>query len=74
ILAVELLSVFQANYIISDYNKVSTVTSTVCREIEKIISPINNDVYLYPYIERLFEFIRNGFVIKAAAEKVDLKL
>lgn len=64
ILAIELLSVFRANQLSENKNKVSNVTKEVMNFIGKDIPNMENDIYLYPIIENLKRQIKNGEILK----------
>lgn len=75
ILAIELLSVFQANYILENYNELGSASKAVISELRKELVPMEEDIYLYPHIEHIKDLIINGTLLNLV-EKVtgNLKL
>lgn len=66
ILAMELLSTYQSYQYINKDLKRSTVTEAVFKEISKTIPIMENDMYLYPYIEDLRNLIHSGRLLEIA--------
>lgn len=66
ILAIELLSVYQSYQYIDKNLKKSAVTEAIYNEISKTVPIMNDDIYLYPHIEKLRELIHNGKLLKIA--------
>jgi histidine ammonia-lyase len=70
ILAIELLSVFEAQIFLGDKEARSSVTTNVVGELSNTIPVLNSDKYLYPYIEYIRDFIHSGKLISLAEEKI----
>lgn len=66
ILAIELLSAFESYQYIDKNLKRSTVTEAIYNEIAKTIPIMEDDMYLYPHIEKLRELIHGGELLKIA--------
>lgn len=64
ILAIELLSGYQAQQFLDPEIKRSSATAAVFDEIGKHVPVMEKDMYLYPYIEYLKEFIHSGNLVK----------
>lgn len=70
ILAIELLSVYQAQQFIDKDLSRGEGTQAVLELLKEQIPVMEEDMYLYPYIETLRELIHNGHVLKAAEDAV----
>lgn len=71
ILAIELLSAYQAHGFIDNFNDMcSDATKVVFELIESKVNIIENDVYLYPYIDHLYDLIHSGKLLNAVTEKI----
>lgn len=69
ILAIELLSVFEAQVFLDPSLKRSSATANVLLELGENIPQIEEDVYLFPYINYLKELIHSGKLIALVEEK-----
>ena len=69
-LAIELLSAYQAQDFLGWENARSSVTASIIEEISSYIPVIQEDVFLYPYIEYLRDLIHSGRLIELAEEKI----
>ncbi len=75
ILAIELLSVFQAHSFIKEELSPGSASKAVLEEISKGVSAIEEDVFLYPYINYIKDLIHGGKIVEAAEGKIgSLKL
>ncbi|MGL5904246.1 MAG: HAL/PAL/TAL family ammonia-lyase, partial [Cetobacterium sp.] len=70
ILAIELLSIFRANQILDLKDKVSTSTKLILNFIGKDIPMMDEDVYLYPIVEKLKNYIKNGEILKVVEMEI----
>ncbi|HYE82534.1 MAG TPA: aromatic amino acid lyase [Clostridia bacterium] len=70
ILAIELLSVYQAHQFIQEGLEPGTVTKAVLEEIKSKVPVMEEDMYLHPYIEELKDIIHSGRIIDLVEEKV----
>lgn len=70
ILAIELLSAYQAQEFLDGELTRSSATSNVLAEIAKHIPKFEEDCYLYPHIEYLRNLVHSGQVIDLAEEIV----
>lgn len=68
ILAIELLSTYQSYQYLDKNLRKSTVTQAIHDKIGETIPIMEEDMYLYPYIEELRKMIHDG-VILSIAEK-----
>lgn len=68
ILAIELLSAYQSYQYIDKNLKRSSVTEAIFSEIAKTVPIMEDDMYLYPHIEKLREIIHNGKLLKIAED------
>ena len=66
ILAIELLSAYQSYQYIDKNLKRSKVTEAIFNEIAKTVPIIEDDMYLYPHIEKLRDLIHKGTIINIA--------
>lgn len=66
ILTIELLSAYQSYQYIDSNLKRSTVTDAIYKEIAKTVPIMEDDMYLYPHIEKLRELIHSGELLKIA--------
>lgn len=64
ILAIELLSAFEAQQFLDPDVKRSSAVKAVLDEIGKYVPVMEKDLYLYPYIEYLKELIHSGSLIE----------
>lgn len=64
ILAIELLSAYQSYQYINKKLKRSKVTEAIYNEIAKTVPVMEDDIYLYPHIEKLRELIHNGTILE----------
>ncbi len=64
ILAIELLSGYQAQKFIPETLRRSTATQAVLQEIAKSVPDMENDIWLYPHIERLRDMIHSGALLQ----------
>jgi histidine ammonia-lyase len=70
ILAIELLSVFQAHQFMVDGLTPSTASKAVLDEIARTVPVMEEDMYLYPHINTLKDLIHSGKIIEIVEEKV----
>lgn len=70
ILAIELLSVYQAHQFVDKELKPGTASKAILEEIGSKIDVMEEDVYLYPYIEELKDLIHSGKMIELVEEKI----
>lgn len=70
ILAIELLSGYQAQQFLDAELPRSAVTARVFEEIGKTVPVMKEDMFLHPHIERLREMIRSGELVKLAEQIV----
>lgn len=70
ILAIELLSAYQSYQFLDSNLKKSSVTQSVYDEISKKVPILEEDAYLYPYIEHLRNLIHEGTILKIAEAKI----
>ena len=70
VLAMELLSVFQAHQFIDKDVKPSTVSQAILKKLSKTIPVIDEDVFLSPYIENIREFIHSGNLVEITEDIV----
>lgn len=64
ILAIELLSAFEAQQFLDPEVKRSSASAAVLKEIGKEVPVMDKDVFLHPYIEYLKEFIHSGELVR----------
>jgi len=69
ILAIELLSVYQAHQFMERGLEPGSATKAVLHEISTKIPVMEEDMYLYPYIEELRDIIHSGRLIRLVEEK-----
>ncbi|WP_242960965.1 HAL/PAL/TAL family ammonia-lyase [Clostridium peptidivorans] len=70
ILAIELLSVFQAQQFMEGELSRGSASKAVLDEIAKTVPVMEEDVYLYPHINTIRDLIHSGKVIELVEEKV----
>lgn len=70
ILAIELLSAYEAQEFLDAELNRSSATSNVLNEISRNVPKIEQDIYLYPHIEYLHKLIHSGRLIELIEEKV----
>lgn len=70
ILAIELLSVYQAHQFVQEGLEPGTATKAVLEEIKSRVPVMEEDMYLYPYIEELKDIIHSGRIIGLVEEKI----
>lgn len=70
ILAVELMSGFQAQQFLDPKLKRSTATAGVLAEIGKTVPVMERDLFLYPHIEHLRHLIHSGRLIEIVEERI----
>lgn len=71
ILAIELLSAYQAHQFIDDFKgECSVATKIVFELIEKEVKIIENDTYLYPYIEHIYKLIHSGELLTSVEKEI----
>lgn len=64
ILAIELLSAYEAQQFLDPDVKRSSATAAVLKEIGKHVPVMEKDMFLHPYIEYLKEFIHSGGLVQ----------
>lgn len=72
ILAIELLSVFEGQQFREPELKRSSVSRDVLDEIGKSVPVLEEDQFLYPFIEYLRDMIHSGRLLEIARKHVDL--
>jgi len=70
ILAIELLSVYQAHRFADPQLKPAAVSRAVLEHIALWVPPLKKDQYLYPGIQVLRDFIHSGELVRLVEEKV----
>lgn len=65
VIAIELAAAYQALYL-RGIELLSPATRAVWDEMSKVISPIENDVIMYPILNKVEELIINGHILSAA--------
>ncbi|MBU5484015.1 aromatic amino acid ammonia-lyase [Clostridium sp. MSJ-11] len=70
VLAIELLSVFQAHQFVEENLLPSTATKSVLDEIASTVPVMEEDIYLYPHINTLKDLIHSGKILELVEEKV----
>lgn len=70
ILAIELLAIYNAHQFVESNLTPGSATTAVLERIEQSIPKMDEDTYLYPYLEILKEFIHSGEIISVVEEKV----
>ena len=70
VLAIELLSIYNAHQFVESNLTPGSASSAVLERIEGSIPKMTEDTYLYPYLEILKEFLHSGEIISAVEEKV----
>lgn len=70
ILAIELLSAYQAQPYVDEKLKRSSATAHILEEIGKNVPLIEQDMFLYPHIEYLRNLIHSGALVELAEEIV----
>lgn len=70
IMAIELMSAYQAQQFIDGELARGKGTSAVLRRLENIVPVMEEDMYLYPYLEKLKDWIHSGELLEAAEESV----
>lgn len=64
ILAIELLSAYEAQQFLDPEVKRSSASAAVLEEIGKHVPVMDKDMFLYPYIEYLKELIHSGDLVQ----------
>jgi histidine ammonia-lyase len=70
ILAIELLSVYQAHQFIEADKAPATAVQTVLQEIACTVPVMNEDIYLYPHINKLQHLIHTQKIVALIEEKI----
>lgn len=70
ILAIELLSIYQAQQFIDPSVKLSSVTNALFDKIKQFVPLIEEDQLLHPYIEALKTFIHTGELLKIVEDVI----
>ncbi len=70
ILAIELLSAYQSYQFLDSSLKKSAVTEAVYKELNKTVPILEEDAYLYPYIEHIRNLIHDGTILEIAEAKI----
>ncbi len=70
ILAIELLAIYNAHQFVESNLTPGSASTAVLKRIEQSIPKMDEDTYLYPYLEILKEFIHSGEIISVVEEKV----
>lgn len=74
ILAIELLSVYMAQAFVDENLKRSSASRAVLDHLGEKIPPMEQDMFLYPYIEYLRKAIHDGKIVKWAEQGMGKKL
>ena len=69
ILAIELLSIYQAHQFMEKEFTAGSVSAAILQEIRKTVPVMENDMYLYPHIVTLKNMIHQKTLINLAEEK-----
>ena len=70
ILAIELLSVFQAHQFMEENLLPGTASKAVLDEIALTVPKMEEDIYLYPHINHLRDLVHSGKIIDLVEEKI----
>lgn len=70
ILAIELLSVFQAQQFMEGKLSTASASKVVLNEIAKTVPVMEEDMYLYPHINTIRDLIHSGKIVELVEEKV----
>lgn len=70
ILAIELLSAYQSYQFLDSSLKKSSVTEAVYKELNKTVPILEEDAYLYPYIEHIRNLIHDGTILEIAEARI----
>ncbi|WP_196589993.1 HAL/PAL/TAL family ammonia-lyase, partial [Pectinatus frisingensis] len=70
ILAIELLSVYQAHQFLEINKTSASAAQAVLAEIALTVPYINEDVYLYPYINNIRDLIHKQKIVKLVEDKI----
>ncbi|GIN90984.1 histidine ammonia-lyase [Siminovitchia terrae] len=70
ILAIELLSIYQAFHLIDEDLSPGSASRTVLSRISELVPELDQDLYLYPYIQSLREFIHSNEIIYIVEETI----
>jgi len=70
ILAIELLSAYQSYQYLDKKLKRSSATDAVYNKIAETVPIMEEDMYLYPHIEKLRELIHNGDILRIVEDIV----
>ncbi|MFC0470152.1 aromatic amino acid ammonia-lyase [Halalkalibacter kiskunsagensis] len=70
VLAIELLSIYNAHSFVESNLTPGSASVAVLEKIARSIPRMDEDTYLYPYVEILKEFIHSGEIISVVEEKV----
>ena len=71
ILAIEALSAYQAQFFIEEDLKRGKGTSAVYQEMKKNIPAMEKDMYIYPWIQWIKEWIHKGGMLDTAKKAID---
>jgi histidine ammonia-lyase len=72
ILAIELLSIFQAHQFMEEEFTPSSASHAVLQEIRKSVPVMKDDMYLYPHIMSIKQLISNGTLVAVVEKKIGL--
>lgn len=70
ILAIELLSTYYAYQFIERDLSPGTASKAIVEQLSNMVPRAEEDIYLYPYIELLKEFIHSGEIIECVEQKI----
>lgn len=70
ILAIELLSIYQAHQFVEQGILPGTATKAVLDEIGRTVPIMEEDLYLYPHINTLRELLHSGSLVELVEEKI----
>ncbi|MDF2572616.1 MAG: hutH 3, partial [Sporomusa sp.] len=74
ILAIELLSVYQAHQFIEGDKVPATAVQAVLKEIALTVPIMNEDIYLYPHINTIRSLIHSQKIVGLVEAKIGLAL
>ncbi len=70
ILAIELLSIYQAHQFVEEGLLPASASKEVLNEISRTVPVMEEDMYLYPHINTIRKLIRSGKIIEIVEEQV----
>jgi histidine ammonia-lyase len=70
ILAIELLSVYNAHQFMEEDAKPGSASSAVLEKIQETVPALKEDIYLYPHLENLKCLIHSGELVDLVETKI----